>query len=41
MTPELWKAKKIVDATLHPGTVSPRAWAAAVYTMRALTTGTP
>ena len=19
MTPELWKAKKIVDATLHPG----------------------
>lgn len=20
MTPELWKAKKIVDATLHPGT---------------------
>lgn len=20
MTPELWKAKKIVDSTLHPGT---------------------
>ncbi len=21
MTPEIWKAKKIVDSTLHPGTV--------------------
>jgi hypothetical protein len=20
MTPELWRAKKIIDATLHPGT---------------------
>lgn len=20
MTPELWKAKKLVDSTLHPGT---------------------
>jgi hypothetical protein len=22
MTPELWKAKKIVDSTLHPGMIS-------------------
>lgn len=23
MTPELWKAKKVVDSTLHPGATSP------------------
>lgn len=22
MTPELWKAKKIVDSTIHPGTIT-------------------
>ena len=25
MTPQLWKAKKIVDSTLHPGTARPHA----------------
>lgn len=23
MTPDLWKAKKVVDSTLHPGAASP------------------
>lgn len=23
MTPDIWRAKKVVDATLHPGTLSP------------------
>ena len=29
MTPELWKAKKIVDSTLHPGTGGHKARGAA------------
>ena len=40
MTPELWKAKKIVDATLHPGTV-PRGLGQPLPTKRALTRGIP
>lgn len=28
MTPELWKAKKIVDSTLHPGMAVPRKYMA-------------